>query len=217
VVDGIVVRILAGVVASAHSLDDEAAGVLVERLAGLQGALAVLDHPARRHGLPIVLVELATGSGHGLVQGRATRLLHDAGVWSVDAVQRRLSQALSAGTPPATGAAFVEGFLAGSGSVLLHDTDLLAVLDGWVSSLRPEAFDAVVALLRRTFGAFEPAERRQLMRLVIGAGVVRASGFGADVDPERAAAALATVRHMLGVAPSESSTAPAGPSSRSGG
>ena len=62
-------RILAGLVASAQSLDDDGAAVLVERLAGLQGALAVLDHPARRHGLPIVLVELTTGSGHGLVQG----------------------------------------------------------------------------------------------------------------------------------------------------
>jgi hypothetical protein len=165
----------------------------------LQGALAVLDHPARHHGLPIVLVELATGSGHGLVQGRSTRLLHDAGVWSIDAVQRRLSQALSAGTPPASGAAFVEGFLAGSGSVLIHDADLLAVLDGWVSSLRPDAFDAVIALLRRTFGAFEAAERRQLMRLVMGVGVERSEGFGADVDPARAVAALVTVRHMLGV------------------
>ncbi len=183
VVDGIVVRILAGVVASAHSLDDDGAAVLVERLAGLQGALAVLDHPARRHGLPIVLVELATGTGHGLVQGRAARLLHDAGVWSVDAVQRRLSQALSAGTPPASGAAFVEGFLAGSGSVLIHDADLLAVLDGWVSSLRPDAFDAVVALLRRTFGAFEAAERRQLMRLLMGLGVERRRWFRGRCRP----------------------------------
>jgi hypothetical protein len=203
VVDGIVVRILAGVVASAHSLDDDAAALMVERLAGFQGALAVLDHPARRHGLPIALVELSHGTGHGtghgLVQGRATRLLHDAGIWSIAAVQRRLSQALSAGTPPATGAAFVEGFLAGSGSVLIHDADLLAVLDGWVSSLRPEAFDVVVALLRRTFGAFEAAERRQLMMLLMGVGVERTNGFGADVDPERAAAVLTTVRHMLGV------------------
>ena len=200
VVDGIVVRILAGLPAAARSLDDDAAAVLVERLAGLQGALAVIDHPARRHDLPVVLVDLATSGGHGLVQGRATRLLHDADVWSVDAVQRRLSQALSGGTPPATGAAFVEGFLAGSGSVLIHDADLLAVVDGWLSSLRADAFDGVVALLRRTFGAFEAAERRQLMQLLTDGAVERRSGFGADVDPDRAAAVLATVRHMLGLA-----------------
>ena len=199
VVDGIVVRILAGLRAATRSLDDDAAGVMTERLSAFHGALAVLDHPARRTALPSVLVELVTGAGHGLVQGRATRLLHDSGNWSVDAVQRRLSQALSGGTPPARGAAFVEGFLAGSGSVLVHDAELLAVLDGWVSSLTGDAFDAVIVLLRRTFGAFEAAERRQLMAVLMGLGVERTIGFGADVDPTRSASALVTVRHMLGL------------------
>ena len=199
VVDGIVVRILAGLRVATRSLDDDAAGVMTERLSAFQGALAVLDHPARQTALPTVLVELATGAGHGLVQGRATRLLHDSGNWPVESVQRRLSQALSGGTPPARGAAFVEGFLAGSGSVLVHDAELLAVLDGWVSSLTGDAFDAVIVLLRRTFGAFEAAERRQLMAVLMGLGVDRTSGFGVDVDPERSASALATVRHMLGL------------------
>ncbi len=199
VVDGIVVRILAGLPAAARQLDDEAAATTAERLSAFQGALAVLDHPARRTGLPPVLVALTTGAGHGLVHGRATRLLHDAGVWSVDVVQRRLSQALSGGTPPAKGAAFVEGFLAGSGSVLVHDAELLAVLDGWVSSLTSDAFDAVIVLMRRTFGAFEAAERRQLMAVLMGLGVERIVGFGDDVDPRRADAAMVTVRHMLGL------------------
>ena len=168
VVDGIVVRILAGLRAAARSLDDDAAALMSERLSAFQGALAVLDHPARHDGLPAVLVALATGAGHGLVQGRATRLLHDAGVWSADTVQRRMSQALSGGTPPARGAAFVEGFLAGSGSVLVHDADLLGVLDGWVASLPQEAFEAIIVLMRRTFGAFEAAERRQLMAVLMG-------------------------------------------------
>ena len=199
VVDGIVVRILAGLRAATRSLDDDAAAVMTERLSAFQGALAVLDHPARRASLPAVLVELTTGAGHGLVQGRATRLLHDSGNWPVASVQRRLSQALSGGTPPARGAAFVEGFLAGSGSVLVHDAELLAVLDGWVSSLPVDAFDAVIVLLRRTFGAFEAAERRQLMAVLVGLGVERTTGFGVDVDPARSARALATVRRMLGL------------------
>jgi len=200
VVDGMIVRILAGLVPQARSIGDDAAAQLVERLAGLQGALAVLDHPARRTELPRVLIDLTIGAGHGLVQGRATRLLHDGGTWSVAAVQRRLSQALSAGTPPASGAAFVEGFLAGSGSVLVHDSELLAVLDGWIASLPSGAFDAVIVLLRRTFGAFEAAERRQLMSMLVGAEVRQTNGFGPDVDGERTAAALATVRRMLGLA-----------------
>jgi len=57
----------------------------------------------------------------------------------------------------------------------------------------------VVALLRRTFGAFEPAERRQIMTLLVAGRAVRTDMFGVDVDPSRAAAALVTVRHLLGL------------------
>lgn len=203
VVDGLVVRILAGLREATRSLDDEAAALMIERLSAFQGALAVLDHPARHDALRSALGEVAEGGGHGLVQGRATRLLHDAGAWRVDWVERRLSRALSGGTPPAVGAAFVEGFLAGSGSVLVHDIDLLGVLDAWVSSMPSAAFDDVLVLMRRTFGAFEAAERRQLMAALMGLGVERTGGFGADVDPERALAAMATVRQMLGLAIAE--------------
>jgi hypothetical protein len=214
VFDGIVVRLLAGVVPACRSLDDAAAAVMVERLTGIQAALAVLDHPARHDALPEVLVRLAGrgagATGHGLVEGRATRLLHDSGAWSPVEVERRLSRALSWGNPPARGAAFVEGFLAGSGTVLVHDTDLLGVLDRWLASLAPDAFDAVVVLLRRTFGAFQPAERRQIMALLNGFGSERTVGFGHDVDAERSRKALITVRHALGLATEQPCTASAG-------
>ena len=146
-----------------------------------------------------MLAELATGRGHGLVRGRSTRLLHDGGTWTPVDVERRLSMALSGGTPAATGAAFVEGFLAGSGTVLVHDGELLGVLDTWLSTLTGDAFDSVVALLRRTFGAFEPAERRQIMTMLVSGRLARTEMFGVDVDAERAAAALVTVRHLLGL------------------
>lgn len=201
--DGIVVRILAGLVPACRSLDDDGAAAMVERMTAFQAALAVLDHDARHRGLPEALEHIAsaggTRGGHGLVQGRATRLLHDAGSWSTTKVEQRLSQALSAGTPPANGAAFVEGFVAGSGTVLLHDGELLGVLDRWLTSLTADAFDAVLVLLRRTFGSFEPAERRQLMSVLMGQGAVASTGFGDDVDQARAQAALVTVRQLLGL------------------
>lgn len=201
VFDGIVVRILAGLVPACSSLDDDAAATMVERLTAMQTALAMLDHDARSRAYPAVLAQLADRHSmrHGLICGRATRLLHDAGIWDAGRVERRLSQALTSGTSPAVGASFVEGFLAGSGTVLVHDADLLGVVDRWLSSLTIEAFDMVIALLRRTFGAFEPAERRQIMTLLIGGSVRRASGFGLGVDAERAAAVLLTVRHLLGI------------------
>ncbi len=199
VFDGLVVRILAGVVPACVSLDDDAAGMMVERISGMHQALALVDHPARHRAFPQVLEQLGEGRGHGRVHGRATRILHDTGYWTAGRVEQRLGRALSYGTPPAVGAAFVEGFLAGSGTVLVHDADLRAVVDRWLSSLAPDAFDETVPLLRRTFGAFEAAERRQLGRLIAGEERETLVGFAPGHDPIRAAAALATVRHMLGL------------------
>lgn len=199
VFDGLVVRVLAGVVPACSSLDDDASALMVERLSGVQQALSLVDHPARRRGFPEVLAQLADGAGHGRVQGRATRILHDRGDWSPGAVERRLGRALSAGTPPAVGAAFVEGFLAGSGTVLVHDADLRSVVDRWLSSLQPQAFDETVPLLRRTFGAFESAERRQLGRLLAGEDREVLTGFGPGLDETRVLATLTTVRHLLGL------------------
>lgn len=199
VFDGLVVRVLAGVVPACASLDDDAAGLMVERLSGVQQALALVDHRARRQAFPEVLERLSEGVGHGRVHGRAARILHDSGRWATDRVERRLGRALSPGTPPAAGAAFVEGFLAGSGTVLMHDADLRAVVDRWLSSLTPQAFDETVPLLRRTFGSFESAERRQLGRLLAGEQREALAGFGPGLDDARVIAALRTVRHMLGL------------------
>ncbi|MBI4883450.1 MAG: hypothetical protein HY826_05285 [Actinobacteria bacterium] len=201
VFDGLVVRVLAGMLMSCRSLDDDAAASMVDRLTAVQAALALTDHPLRRTEWPAVLMLVAERHDvHGLVQGRASRLLHDGGAWNRAQVGHRLSRALSVGTSPAVGASFVEGFVAGSGTVLLHDRELLDLIDGWVSSLAPDSFVATVPLLRRTFGSFEVAERRQLGLLLADQVSVSGDGFGAGVDDLRAAAGLETVRQLLGVA-----------------
>ena len=137
VFDELVVRVVAGLGSAAEGLDDDAARAMIERMSAVQAALAVVDHPARHTEFPAVLARLAERRRvHGLVHGRATRLLHDGGQWAPPDVEARLGRALTPGTPAADGAAFVEGFLAGSGTVLLHDDQLLDVVDGWIASLR---------------------------------------------------------------------------------
>ena len=154
---------------------------------------------------------------HGTVQGRAVRLLHDAGTWPLAEVGAALGRALSIGTSPARGAAFVEGFLAGSGAVLLHDIGLVRLLDRWVAGLGAQPFVDVVPLLRRTFGSFDERERRRLGQLVSqdlarldasgrpSGGPEEATGREDDrsldwsLDEGRADAALRTVATLLGV------------------
>ncbi|MEI7548835.1 MAG: DUF5682 family protein, partial [Actinomycetota bacterium] len=82
VFDGLVVRVLAGALMACRSLDDDAAEAMVERLAGVQAALALTDHPARRAEWAALLTIITERPDvHGLVQGRAARLLHDGGTW----------------------------------------------------------------------------------------------------------------------------------------
>ena len=192
------------------SLDDDAAARMVERLTATQTALAVLDHDARRVAFPAVLAQLADRHSmrNGLISGRATRLLHDAGRWDATRVEHRLSQALSPGTPPDVGAAFVEGFLAGSGTVLVHDTDLLGVVDRLAVVAATRGFRVgrcpAAAHLRCLRTCRTTSDHVAVARWEIEPGL----GIRSRRRRVRAAAALEAVRHLLGSHSSMSRTAP---------
>jgi hypothetical protein len=127
------------------------------------------------------------------------RLLHEAGVWGRREIAVRLARILSPGTAPERAAHAVEGLLAGSGSLLVHDAELLAVLDDWMMALHPDLFLESVPLLRRTFATFLPAERRQIASLaVLGPAAAPVGAPGDAWDVAQAARALRVVRQMLG-------------------
>src|SRR5207302_3810905 len=117
----------------------------------------------------------------------------------------RMSRELSAAAPPPAAAGWAEGFLAGSGLLLVHDDKLLALADGWLAGLSADAFAAVLPALRRTFGGFAPPERR-----AIGDQAARLDGAGRrpavaaaaedDLDTGRAAVAARAVAAILGMA-----------------
>ena len=77
---------------------------------------------------------------------------------------------------------------------------LRGLLDTWVSELGPEEFNDLLPLVRRTFGTFTPAERRTIAGRLVTVGEV-ADTAPEDLDPVRAARAVATVDLLLGVDP----------------
>jgi hypothetical protein len=84
--------------------------------------------------------------------------------------------------------------------VLVHDRDLLGVLDEWIGQLPAEAFTDALPLLRRTFATFEPSERRLIGELVRRDGMAATmSATEGELDGERVALALATMADLLGV------------------
>ncbi|WP_250033374.1 DUF5682 family protein [Paractinoplanes maris] len=197
----LLIRVCAGLPSAVGSLSDEAAKVLRDRLDGVHSAVGLLDDADLRERWLSTLASLAGRADlHGLLAGRLTRLLLDAGRLDGAEVRRRLRLPLTVGTPPAHAAAWVEGFLSGGGLLLVHDDALLGLLDDWLADIPAGAFDDVLPLLRRTFGAFEAGERRAIGERLAGprAGGGEAAAGGLGFDPGRADLVLPTLSALLG-------------------
>jgi hypothetical protein len=203
-IEGLVPRICVGLAPATASLDDDAAGEMGERIGAVHAALALLARDDLREPWLAALRALLDREGlHALVAGRVCRLLHDAGALPEGEARRRLGLALSRGGDPAAGAAWLEGFLEGSGIVLVHDEGLLSIVDGWLDSVPKAAFDELLPLLRRTFSEFPLGERRQIGSRIrtrtAGRDGAAARADAEDIDLERAAPAVATVAAILGL------------------
>lgn len=209
VADALLARICAGLPAAVTALDDDGAEQLLHALDGVHAAVALRDDSSagaapgwQQRWLGVLGSLVGRADVHGLLAGRIVRLLLDAGVTDGERAGQRLSRALSVGSTPREKAAWVQGFLSGSGLLLVHDTGLLGLLDGWVRSLDPDDFLEVSPLLRRTFGQFSGPERRQIGEAahhLDGAGARHTGSDAVDLDLERAAPAVERVARILGL------------------
>ena len=203
VVDGIALRIAIGLPSACVSVDDDAARALAPTLGKVNAAIQTLDDDAIREPWTQALRQVADLDGaHGLLVGRAVRLLRDGGAFDTGDVAARMSRALSRGAEPAAAAGWLEGFLAGSGLVLAHDRILLRMVDGWLTGLDRERFEQVLPLLRRTFATFTAPERRTIgdrLPNLSGPDRAEADQAAAPTGPSAqwAAAALPTVHLLL--------------------
>jgi hypothetical protein len=198
---GLVVRICVGLPTTVISLDEDAAQEARERIDGVHAALALLENAELRSRWLDTLDRLARRDDlPGLLAGRMNRMLLDAGRLDADEAGRRMGLVLTVGVAPAVAAAWIEGFLAGGGLLLVHDERLLRLVDGWLAGIRDDAFVEVLPLLRRTFSQFAPAERRSIgeraARLDTSAAANAADDD--DIDTDRAAVVLPTVATLLG-------------------
>ncbi|WP_016908868.1 DUF5682 family protein [Streptomyces xiaopingdaonensis] len=230
-------RVRTGLPSACSGLDAEGAAQLRTHLDAAHRAVHLLDQPsveaapptALRHGAeqpqaPAAESQAPAGellarwrsmlrllgerpSVPGLLRGRCSRLLLDDGELSAAGAARHLGLGLSPTEEPTEAAAWAEGFLSGGGLLLAHDERLLALFDDWLTALGPDAFTAVLPVLRRAFAEFEPGVRRTLGELVRrGPGGTPSPetttadglpGFADTLDTTRADAALETLRLLL--------------------
>jgi len=200
VVAGLATRICVGLPSACASLNDDAARVAVKGISEVHAAIALLQVEEMAAEWHRVLAHLADQSGlHGTIAGRCTRFLLQASMFSPEQGATHFSLALSRAADPGYSAAWSEGFLEGSGILLVNDESLWQIVDDWVSGLNEEHFTQQLPILRRTFSSFQSPERRALGERVARGHKSPASASRAGFDRERAARALPLLAQLLGL------------------
>lgn len=198
VLDDLATRVCVGLKPACSGLGDDAADEMFTHIMNVHGAIGLLGKH-RESWLDALYAVAKADTLPGLLRGRAVRLCFDAKKIDREEVGRRFSHALSTAGEPSRAAAFADGFLRGSGQILVYDESLWSILDEWLDGLTDDAFVPVLPLLRRTFSTFTGPERRQMSEradLVRERRVVEA-----PIDPTRGMAAMPLVRTMLGLEP----------------
>jgi Family of unknown function (DUF5682) len=202
---GMVARICISLPLACASLNDDAAAAMFEAILRADAAIGLMKEPAGLASWHAALGRLTDSDTlHGLVSGRCARILLDAHRVDATEAARRMNLAVSPATEPPRAAAWVEGFLRGSGEVLYYDDSLFSIFDGWLAELTPDAFTSLLPMLRRTFGTFEAPLRRNLgERALKHATPINASrpttDSAIDLDVARAGTVLPLIARLLGL------------------
>jgi hypothetical protein len=202
VLTGIVTRVAVGLPAACTALDEDAAAEVRELVDGVQRGIGLLDQRELRDVWLAALRSVADRFGvPGLITGRAVRLLLDAGLLDVADAGRRLSRQLSLAADATQAAGWLDGFLSGEAALLVHEPELLEIVDQWATGVGAELFDHLLPLLRRTFADFTATERRDIglrvKRIDRGAGASGMRAEDATLDHERAALVVPRILELL--------------------
>jgi hypothetical protein len=194
VVRAILQRAAVGLPSAVTSLDDDGSAEMVHHVEKGAEAVAILDDLALRDVWAGALRAVCDRQGvHGRVVGRCARLLLDDRRMDADESAERLSGALSRGAVPDYTMGYLDGFLAGSGALLVHDPRLFGLIDGWLVEQNDAGFEASLPYLRRTFARFSAPERRALRDRARAVAAAATPPAGSDPDaPSRRAAGAPT-------------------------
>jgi len=201
VLEGMLVRITIGLYGACGALDDTAAETMVRAVDQCQSAISLLQNPAFERDWYAALSELSdSNSLAASVAGRATRILLGANVLDIEQAAARFQLALSMGNELSYSSAWLEGFLSGSGMLLVHEETLWQIVDDWLCRLQPDDFIALLPLIRRTFSTFSSGEIVQLAQRV-QQGTLRTGATDTiiELDTELAERSLPLIALILGL------------------
>jgi len=202
IISSIIIRICISLPNACVAIDDDAAQQLLGLFYRLNDGINLLQEHETTLGWQQTLQIIAGNKNTSpVVGGYGTRLLNDSKQLTADQLMQYFGYAMSKATAPVISAAWLEGFLKGSGTLLLLDQNLWQVIDNWVSGLSDDTFMQVLPLLRRTFANFSSPERRKLGEKVRTGGTAgqQHSTVITNFDTERAKKGLPVIMELLGL------------------
>ncbi len=164
VIDQIIPRICIGLSNSCKSLDGDATNEVFKRLIAVNRSIHTLNIPNYIRQWYLAIGQIAKGV-NGMLSGLCTRILFDKEILPVEDTTTNMMLALSKGHPPIYSAQWIEGFLHGSGLLLIYNEILWSILDQWVADLNEERLMEILPILRRTFSNFSGPEREKMLQL----------------------------------------------------
>ncbi|ORA33317.1 hypothetical protein BST13_19935 [Mycobacterium aquaticum] len=193
-------RVNVGLPATLTGLGPDAAAEMLVHVNAVTETVDLLDAEVRGEWLTTIARLADRDDLHGSLVGRFVRIGVDGAVFTTTEAARRMRRALSIGAPADEKSAWIEGFLSGSGLLLVHDTELLSVIDEWLIGLTAAEFTDVLPLVRRTFSTFDAGIKRNIGHAVATAGAAVHAEFAIDADRARPAVIAAAAIFARGIA-----------------
>lgn len=201
IVESMITRICIGLPNACCGIDENMARKLTEDCIQINHSIQLLQEKNYAKEWFDCLMAVSTqNNAAAMMKGFATRQLMDAGELMGDVLLQLFYSSLSKNLPVTETAAWLEGFLKGSGTLLLIDDKLWQIVNDWIQQLDNEGFIQALPLMRRTFSQFTVAERRKLGEKAKNGGsmVSISQVLSTGLDSERAKKGLLVVMQLMG-------------------
>ena len=163
IIDKLFTKICINLSNACYGLDEENSNRIFQLIASVNDAVRLFENKDIEEAWIRALFQLVDREGvHHIILGCTCRLLLDAQAFEEEEASQKIAFYLSVANDPYNVASWIEGFLRGSGMILIYDDRLWNLIYTWVSSLTDDIFMELLPFLRRAFSKFEFGERRQI-------------------------------------------------------
>ena len=147
-----------------HKMDEDTCGLFARNLLKFDSYQSA-DISAWLHALRNILND---NKAPELLDGLVTRLLLGYGEFEEDGGLNRIKFQFSGKQEIEETATWLQGFLMSGKLDFITDSGILEIIDAWVQSLEPDAFKDIIFGLRKSFNAFTPEEKVNVLQLIDG-------------------------------------------------